>query len=144
MRRGYPILALVASLAALLSACSSMSAIAPSPNYPTSSAAVAAPAVLMVAARYAPAPTMSALVVPDFIPGREVELIALAKAECTGRTFCSVAFWTDDANAPRRLKMSNTQASARVAQLVISSRTGLSRTLWNCRVVSAAVLGECL
>lgn len=102
-----------------------------------------APAPIAVAARYFPTPTMTILVLPNFAPGQEAALAALAKTECGLRPFCSVGIWTEDASAPRRLKMSDAEVSARVAQYVHSSKTGLDRTAWNCQMPSYSV-GECL
>lgn len=103
---------------------------------------MSAPQTLVVTARYQPAPTMTVIVVPGFMAGRELELAALARGECGSRPFCAVGVWTDDLAAPRRLKMSSSQVATRVAQFTTSTKTGLSRALWNCRVVSG--VGECL
>ena len=105
-------------------------------------ASMSAPQTLVVTARYQPAPTMTVIVVPGFTAGRDLELAALARGECGSRPFCAVGVWTDDLAAPRRLKMSSSQVAARLAQFTTSTKTGLSRALWNCRVVSG--VSECL
>jgi hypothetical protein len=110
-----------------------------------------APAPMLIAdgpvvatARYALAPTMTAVVVANYQPGREADLVSLAKAECSNRPFCSVGFWTDDAVAPRRLKMSSLEVDGRKAQFAFNSATGLSRALWDCRVIAVTSGSNCL
>lgn len=124
----------------VLSACSSVSP--PSQSFGASTPAVSSSAPLTVVARYQPAPTLSVLVVPDFVAGREGELVALAKAECAGKSFCSVGFWANDGNAPRRVKMSDGQMNGRIVQFAINARTGLNKTTWNCRLATK-VIGDC-
>lgn len=129
---------LVLLVALALAACST-AGITPSTGILSTPSA---PQSLVVTARYQPAPTMTVIVVPGFMAGREIELAALAKGECGTRPFCAVGVWTDDLSAPRRLKMSSGQLASRVAQFTTSTKTGLNRELWNCRLARGA--GECL
>lgn len=124
----------------VLSACSSVSS--PGSGQVMINPAPAAPPI-QVAERYVLAPTFTALVVPAYTPGREFDLVNIAKSECSGKTFCSVAFWSDATLAPHKLKMSPVQATGRKAQFVFNSKTGLSRALWDCRTVTS-IAGDCL
>src|SRR5437868_785763 len=127
-------------LVSLEAACSSVST--PGAGLATSGPS---PAVmpLQASARYVLSPTFTALVVPDYTPGREAEIVALAKNECAARAFCSVGFWTDDSIAPRQLKMTQTAVAARKAQFVFDSDTGMARALWDCKAVTT-VGNSCL
>lgn len=98
---------------------------------------------LSVIARYQTSHTMVSLVVAGFSAGLEGSVAALAKAECSGNLFCSVGIWTDDALAPRKLKMTDQQATARLGHYVYSPKTGIDRALWNCALLSRAP-AECL
>lgn len=120
----------IALLACALAGCST-SGIAPS-SKSHSSVATATPTGLTVQARYDPAPTFTALIVPDFTPGREAELADLARSVCVGRLFCTVGVWTVRAFAPTRLKLTEPQVSARIVQYAMNTRTGLDRVAWNC------------
>ena len=123
-------------LALSLAACSSIGG-GPAPYSNTMEAP------LQATARYPLTPTFTALVVPAYRAGRETELANLAKLECSGRSFCAVGFWREDASAPRKLKMSPSQVAARSAQFVFSPIAGSSRSLWNCRETTS-IAGQCL
>jgi hypothetical protein len=129
------------ALVLALAACSSMS----SPRAGTAPAtALVDDGPVVATARYALAPTMTAVVIANYQPGREADLVSLARAECLNKPFCSVGFWTDDAVAPRRLKMSSLEVDSRKAQFVFNGATGLSRTLWDCRVIATTSGSNCL
>lgn len=128
--------------AIVLSACSSLAPPQRGYNQATLPSAQSPSAPLTVASRYQPAPTMSVLVVQNFAPGREAELMAIAKTECAGRSFCSVGFWNDEGLAPRRLKMSARELDGRIVQFAVNSRTGLSNATWNCQL-GVSVVGNC-
>lgn len=98
---------------------------------------------LQATARYTLAPTLTALMIPGYVAGREAELVAIAKAECAGRVFCSIGIWNDEASVPHRLKMTRSELAGRKAQFVFNAATGLSRALWDCKSVNS-IAGECL
>lgn len=102
------------------------------------SAATIAP---LVAAQYQTSPTLISLVITGATPFSPEALRQLATTACAGASFCSVGFWTDDALAPRFLRMTPEQESGRLAQYVHSARTGLDALNWNCGVDQAS--SEC-
>ncbi len=85
-----------------------------------------------VAARYQTSPTLVSLVIVGIDAESAEELQHIAAAECAGADFCSIGFWTDDAMAPRTLRMSDQAVQARIAHYVHSRATGLNTLKWNC------------
>lgn len=98
---------------------------------------------LLVEATYHPAKTMVALVVSGFQEGLEPELETLIRSQCDGVSFCSVGVWTDDKSAPRKLKMTAAQSSARLAQYAFSSQDKVDRMIWNCQA-NTSTSGDCI
>lgn len=90
---------------------------------------------LAISGTYQLAPTMTGLVISGYAAGDEADIEKLMRSQCNRLTFCAVGIWQNDDEAPRKLKMTDAQLKARLAQYVVSPKNKINRIVWNCDLV---------
>ena len=55
---------------------------------------------------------------------------------CKRGQFCKIMFWSNKADVPLSLPMTDKQATAQTADYVYNPKTRFDELLWNCRIVN--------